>query len=150
MQKDINIESVKQYNASLKQYKDASAKLTAEIEFNERELKSLCEQLTKELGVEVTVDNIDKIYEEQVQKINQALETGTAILSKIEQEAAGTSQTNQNVSYGQTMFNGAASGARQTPPQAPQAPIFGGTPVGNIGSLPNPGTLNSSTPLFGI
>lgn len=142
MQKDVNIESVKQYNASLKQYKDASAKLTAEIEFNERELKSLCEQLTKELGVEVTVDNIDKIYDEQVQKINQALETGTAILSKIEQEASGATQA--------TVYNNGAMGVRQTPPQAPQAPIFGATPVGNVGSLPNPGTLNGSTPLFGI
>ena len=146
MQKDINIESVKQYNASLKQYKDASAKLTAEIEFNERELKTLCEQLTRELGVEVTVENIDKIYEEQVQKINQALETGTAILSKIEQEASGATQSTQNIGYNQSTFGG-AMGVAQTPPQAP---IFGSKPATNTGSLTNPGALNGGTPFFSL
>lgn len=148
MQKDINIESVKQYNASLKQYKDASAKLSAEIEFNEKELKNLCAQLTAELGVEVTLDNIDKIYEEQVQKINQALETGTAILSKIEQEASGATQA---VQMGQPIqnVNGAAMGVRQTPP--PMAPVFGMPSSQQVDTLPNPTSfMNGGTPLFKI
>ena len=65
----INIEEVKKYNDSIKYYKDQSARLSVEIEMNEKELKQLCEQLTAELGVEVTPDNIEQVYNEQVQKI---------------------------------------------------------------------------------
>lgn len=169
MLEGINIESVKQYNATLRQYKDQSAKLTAEIEFNEKELNTLCSQLTTELGVQVTPENIESIYNEQVQKINQTLETGNAVLQKIQQEASGgvtpvtpvqapqtpvipaapvqAPQSTAN-SSNQTSFVSAA-----TEQHSVQTPIFTEGSSHIVDSLPNPnnimnGTLNGGSNLF--
>lgn len=82
----VNIEEIKKYNQSLKQYKDKAASLTAEIEYNNREIDNLCKELSAELGVEVTRDNIEEIYNDQVNKINSMLQTGTTVLQKIANE----------------------------------------------------------------
>ena len=140
MLQGVNIDEVKKYNASLKQYKDQSARLTVEIEMNEKELKQLCEQLSTELGVSVTPENVEKIYEEQVGKINQTLETGNAILKKIEQEAMGVKNNpvpNATAVNDGILFTGQGLAAGTKLPQ-PGAPIPPTTPF--------PG----SSPFFGM
>lgn len=67
MLQGIDINQVKQYNASLKQYRDKAANINAQIEFNKNELNKLCSELTTELGIEVTENNIEQIYQEQVE-----------------------------------------------------------------------------------
>lgn len=89
MQQGINIETVKQYNASLREYKEKSAKLRAELEFNEQELNRQCAELSKELGREVTPDNIEEIMAERTAKIQNTIEIGTEILNRIKAEEAG-------------------------------------------------------------
>ena len=91
MLKDVNIEQVKQFNASLKQYKDKAISLNAEIEYTNKEIDALCAELTSELGVTVTRDNVSQIYEEQVAKINSTLQSGNAVLAKIASEEAAQS-----------------------------------------------------------
>lgn len=153
MLQGVNIDEVRKYNASLKQYKDQSARLTVEIEMNEKELKQLCEQLTAELGTTVTPENVEQIYNEQVNKINQTLETGNAILKKIEQEASGVS----------TSMNAAAANAAVTPapgvlPQSSgSGSLFTGQSLGPVDKLPQPGApvpptnlFGGSSPLFGL
>lgn len=149
----VNIEEVKKYNASLKQYKEQSSRLAVEIEVNNKELEQLCTQLSAELGVEVTPDNVEQIYNEQVQKINNILETGNTILNKIESESNnGIKQSTINNS---TVQN-------QSIPVTPVAPVqqspFGQTVPGNLFNgvnsspteLPQPGSINGvpTTPLF--
>lgn len=148
MLQGVNIEEIRKFNSSLKQYKDQSARLMVEIEVNEKELKQLCEQLTAELGVTVTPDNVEEIYNEQVQKINTTLDTGNAILKKIEQEASG--QANTTVNTGVTAIP-------PVPPTANNKQLFTGQPLTNIDKLPQPGQpvpptmpFNSNTPLFNI
>lgn len=98
MLQGVNLEEVKKYNSSLKMYKDKAASLNAEIEYNNKELDSLCAELTAELGTQVTRDNVEQIYNDQVSKINSTLQSGTAVLSKIASEeqaiASGQSQAN--------------------------------------------------------
>ena len=96
MNQNINIDEVKQYNASLKQYKEKAAQLNAEIEYTNKEIDELCTELSSELGITVTKDNIEQIYEEQVNKINMALQSGKAVLAKIATEE-NNQITNQNI-----------------------------------------------------
>lgn len=96
MLENINLDEVRQYNNSLKAYKEKAASLKAEIEYNTKELESLCSELSTELGVEVNSSNIESIYNEQVEKIKSDLNTGNAVLAKIanEQQAQAVQQSN--------------------------------------------------------
>lgn len=94
----VNLEEVKKYNAALKQYKDQAAALKAEIEYTNRELDTLCSELTTELGVQVTRDNVEQIYNDQVTKINSTLQSGNAVLAKIQSEEAAASQPQASTS----------------------------------------------------
>lgn len=95
MLQGVDLNQVKQYNASLKQYKDKAASLNAEIEYTNKEIDALCAELTTELGIQVTRDNIQQIYDEQVSKINSTLQSGNAVLAKIasEEQVASTVAT---------------------------------------------------------
>lgn len=97
MLEGINLEQIRVYNNTLKQYKDKAASLKAEMEYTNKELDSLCAELTTELGVQVTRDNINQIYEDQINKINSTLNAGTAVLTKIASEEQGGVTTQSNV-----------------------------------------------------
>ena len=66
MQNGVNIEEVKKYNASLRQYRDKANQLKAEIEFTRQELEKRCATLSSELGVQVTPDNIESILADRI------------------------------------------------------------------------------------
>jgi hypothetical protein len=114
---NIDLEQVKQYNNALRQYKEKSAQLKAEIEYNNKELESLCTELTAELGVNVTRENIEAVYEDQVQKINAALNSGMAVLSKIASEENKT--VSQTVSQTVSLPESNVQPMAQTIPVAP-------------------------------
>lgn len=97
MQQGINIEAIKQYNNSLREYKEKSAKLQAEIEFSQKELERQCQELSAELGIEVTSDNIESILNEKVDKINKTIAIGTEILERIKAEENAVAQASQQV-----------------------------------------------------
>lgn len=137
MQQGINIETVKQYNASLREYKEKSAKLRAELEFNEQELNRQCAELSKELGREVTPDNIEEIMAERTVKIQNTIEIGTEILNRIKAEEAGAAgtapqaapQTAQPLVGTLPMMSGVPSAPVATAaPAAPTAPTAPGFP----------------------
>lgn len=122
---DINLEEVKKYNANLKQYRDRAAQLKAEIDFNNKEIDAACAELSNELGVSVTRDNLEQIYAEQVSKINSTLQSGNAVLAKI---ASEENQTAQQVQAQQATQAQVVPPQQATPVQsqsvAPQAPVF--------------------------
>ena len=89
MLQGVNIEEIKKYNASLKQCRDRAASLNAEIEYTNKEIDNLCNELSAELGITVTRDNVEQIYNEQLEKINSTLQSGNAVLSKIANEESG-------------------------------------------------------------
>lgn len=149
MLQGINLEEVKRHNATLKQYKEQAATLKAEIDYTNKELDSLCAELTTELGVEVTRDNIETIYSEQVSKIQSALQSGNAVLAKIASEQNGTAQPQQNVMTQTPVNNGYATAPVQ-PAHTVQQGAFAGAPEPTQGTVFN-GATNGSTlpPLFG-
>lgn len=151
MLQGIDLNQVRQYNASLKQYKDKAASLKAEIDYTNKEIDTLCSELSAELGISVTRDNIQQVYDEQVSKINSTLQSGNAVLSKIaSEEQTAQAQTVQT--------------PVQTPvhsvPTPPEAPTVGVAPTGGVAPTvdSNPvagsvfGTAQSAPlpPLFGM
>lgn len=153
MLQGVDLNQVKQYNASLKQYKDKAASLNAEIEYTNKEIDALCTELTTELGIQVTRDNIQQIYDEQVSKINSTLQSGNAVLAKIasEEQAASTVATPVTPITPVAPTTPVMQTAVPTPPVAPTAPTAQETaPV--AGSVfgtasPTPATL---PPLFNM
>ena len=140
MLQGVDLNQVKQYNASLKQYKDKAASLNAEIEYTNKEIDALCLELSNELGVQVTRDNIQQIYDEQVAKINSTLQSGNAVLAKIasEEQASVAPQVVQQAPVAPQVPVAQASVA-QAPVAQENASVAGsvfGTGQPTNGSLP--------------
>lgn len=134
MLQGIDLSQVRQYNSTLKTYKDQSASLNAEIEYTNNEIDSLCAQLTQELGIQVTRDNIEQVYNDEVAKINSTLQSGNAVLAKIASEE-------QNRANSNTV--GSTSGAA---PQMASTPVQQSTvPVGNVNAA---GLSDNTLPPF--
>ena len=155
MLQGIDLNQVRQYNASLKQYKDKAASLKAEIDYTNKEIDTLCSELSAELGISVTRDNIQQVYEDQVSKINSTLQSGNAVLSKI----ASEEQTAQAQTV-QTPVQTTVQTPVQSVPTPPEAPTVGVAPTGGVAPTvdSNPvagsvfGTAQSAPlpPLFGM
>ena len=133
MNANVNIEAVKQYNATLKQYKEQATNINAEINFLNKEIDNICAELTTELGMTVTKDNVEQICKDLCDKINGSLQSGNAILSKIANEV-NKANTPATASVGQAV---------PTAQPAPAAPAFvnesnmvGAAPVNNGNTLP--------------
>lgn len=111
MRQGVDINKVKEYNAALNQYREQGTKLRAEISVNEKELASICEQLSAELGITVNADNLEQIYDAKVAEIENTLKTGIEIMQRIQQEAgqstgqASTQEVNQQVLTGMRQAN---------------------------------------------
>ena len=120
----VNIEQVKQYNASLKQYRDKAAQIRAGIDFNKNELNRLCQELSAELGIEVTPENVEQIRAKQIEEIESTLRTGNEILNRIKAEESGAV----------TPVNTAVN---LTPVAAPTAPVAPVVPTATVAEAPN-------------
>ena len=82
----VNIEQVRSYNNSLKEYQQKAAQARAAIEYNTNELNRLCSELSNELGIEVTPENVERIRAERIEKIENTLKVGNEILARIKSE----------------------------------------------------------------
>ena len=138
----VNIEQVKQYNASLKQYRDKAAQIKAGIDFNKNELDRLCKELSTELGIEVTPENVEQIRAKQIEEIESTLRTGNEILNRIKNEEANANNVVApvNVSVPQAPVMGApvppvtpVATVNSEAPSATQAP---NDPFNNLGEIP--------------
>lgn len=152
MLSNVNIEQVKEYNKSLKEYRDKAAKVQAGIEYSEKELARICAELTSALGVTVTPENIEQVRDEYITRINSVLATGTDIINRIRSEEAMIKEVTNNPVTSTTPVNsvGAGVAAPQAPvgapqaPQAPQAPVEApqapqapqGDTFANLGEIP--------------
>ena len=135
MLQNINVDEIKKYNTSLKQCRDRAASLKAEIDYTNKEIDTMCSELSNELGITVTRDNIEQIYNEQLEKINSTLQSGNAVLAKIanEGEVAQGTQVNNIMPLNQTIQEDAPVQTVQnipTPPTPPASPVFAQPTVG--------------------
>lgn len=121
MNSNIDLREVKKYNESLKKYQDAAAQVRAGIEFNKKELARLCSELSQELGVTVTPENIEAIREERVAKALNTLSVGNEILDRIRKEEAQDASSSIPASVAQPTV--AQPGFAQ-PGFVPAPPVF--------------------------
>lgn len=82
----INIDEVRRYNKALKEQKEKVNKLNTQIEFYSKELRRQCEELSRELGVDINENNLEEKYNEYVAKLESTLQTGNAVLQRIAEE----------------------------------------------------------------
>ena len=170
MLQNVNLDEVKQYNATLKQYKDKAATLNAEIEYTNKELDALCVELSAELGKQVTRDNVMQIYQEQVESIQSTLQSGNAILAKIASEEQKMSQVHvaqptmaqpqpvQSVQMGQPTMGQPMAQPQPMVQQQPvmqtqpinSAPVQGSVFNGQAATLPGQQPQGTLPPLFSL
>lgn len=129
---------VKEYN---KNYKLAMADLnksTAQINVYEQEIDKLCKELSEVMGVPVTKDNALELYQQKCKEIENNLQIGEEIISRLnspveepQQPQVQQPQVQQQVQQPQV----------QQPVQQPQAPVQDlSAPLGeplNTGSTDN-------------
>ena len=90
----IDITKAKEYNESVKKYRTMANQLQTEIKFNKEQLAACCAELTQELGMEVNESNLREVLEAQETKINNIMNVGNAVISKIQSEQnAGLQQS---------------------------------------------------------
>lgn len=142
MLQGIDLSQVRQYNSTLKTYKDQSASLNAEIEYTNNEIDSLCAQLTQELGIQVTRDNIVQVYNDEVAKINSTLQSGNAVLAKIASEEQNRANSNTVEST-----SGVAPQMASTHVQQSTAPV-GNTNAGGLSDSTLPPFTGAAQPQF--
>lgn len=126
---------VKEYN---KNYKLAMADLnksTAQINVYEQEIDKLCKELSEVMGVPVTMDNALELYQAKCKEIENNLQIGEEIISRLNSPVEEPQQPQvQQHSVQQPQV-------QQHPVQQPQAPVQDlSAPLGeplNTGSATN-------------
>lgn len=88
----MDLARIKSYNQELQELKDKQSKVEAELAFNKGELDRLCAELTQELGVQVTADNVEQVCNERKQRIMETVQSGEAILARIKSGEVGDIQ----------------------------------------------------------
>lgn len=126
----IDVNQVKQYNSYVRAYKEKSARLSAEIDFNKRELINICNELSADLGIEVTPENIEQVYKERMEAIEQTLKSGTEVLNRIQ-------QSEQAQVAGQTAGQVQAQVVGQVQAPAPEVPPVPGQVQPSLGGTPD-------------
>lgn len=115
----IDLERVREYNKRCNSYKEKLSELSAERKIVSANLDNICKQLEKQLGREVTPQNIEEVYKAESLKVMNTLEAGESILKRIERaengglelESAESSMKEQTVGAGTTGNIGASTGA---------------------------------------
>lgn len=133
----LNIERIREYNTKCNEYKTKLSNTIAERKIMSDNLTNLCSQLSAQLGINVTPDNLEQVYTERSQAIKQTLESGEEILRRIEgAENVGTPSDGveqpQMVMPQSTGFENAQPvRVTEQPVQPAQTGNFGGLPESN-------------------
>ena len=79
-----SIDEIKRYNARLASSKQAVQNLKIELEVRCKEASSIMQQLSAELGVEVTAENAMELYSKYKADLEMQLANGNSILDRLE------------------------------------------------------------------
>lgn len=118
---------VKEYN---KNYKLAMADLnksTAQINVYEQEIDKLCKELSEVMGVPVTMDNALELYQAKCKEIENNLQIGEEIISRLNSPVEEPQQTQPSqqpqVQQHPVQQQQVQQPQVQQPVQQPQAPV---------------------------
>ena len=133
----LDIARIKKYNAELRECTEKSANLRAQLNMAMNELNRLCETLTAELGVAVNPDNLETVYKQCVEQLENTLTNGEEILARIKSEEASAeatpevaaTSTEQAPQYGAPSYQAPGYMAQPAQPAQPAFPnAFMGQP----------------------
>lgn len=93
----VDVQRVREYNRQLRECREKTSQVKAEMEFNRKEIARLCEELTQQLGIEVTPENVAEIYKDREEKIEATLKSGEEIMARIKAEEQ---RVNNNITGG--------------------------------------------------
>lgn len=82
----LDITRIQKYNDRVSVVTRRLQEKKTEYEVKQHELVRLCEELTEELGTEVTPDNLEEIYTIYEQQVLNTLESGEELLTLAENE----------------------------------------------------------------
>ena len=85
MEKQVDMNRIKDYNNELRQMKNKLQQEESELRFMSEQLEGLCADLSEEMKIAITPENIDIIAKQVIQNIENTLNTGEAVLSEIKQ-----------------------------------------------------------------
>lgn len=97
---EINVKQIKEINNQCNAYKKKASELLAEKEYKTKTLNEMCARLSDILGVQVTTENLEQIYNERVEKITSTLKVCNDMIERIKLQESGVSvpdQTNTQV-----------------------------------------------------
>lgn len=122
----LDIARIKQYNTELRQCTEKSANLRAQLNMAMNELNRLCEKLTTELGIKVVPENLEDVYNQCVEQLNNTLSAGEEILARIKSEEESGDSV-QSAPQTQTMSGSAPTyqPESQQPAQKVEQPAYG-------------------------
>lgn len=83
---NINLSEIKEYNNRVTKLQKDVSQIMAEKKIHTKELEALCSELSEELGRPITPDNIEQVYQELSQKIEETIKSGTEILDRVSRE----------------------------------------------------------------
>ena len=142
MNANVNIEEVKRYNTMLKQYKDSAAQLNAQKEYISNDIDNKCAELSRELGIEVTRDNLEQVCKDLCDRINTTLASGNAVLNKIAAEKNAQVASVNSVDAGSAGIGTSAviDQSAQFIQQTPVAPSIPAPQAQSVQPVQAPGT----------
>lgn len=96
---EINVKQIKEINNQCNAYKKKASELLAEKEYKTKTLNEMCARLSEILGVQVTTENLEQIYNERVEKITSTLKVCNDMIERIKLQESGVSVP-QGVEHG--------------------------------------------------
>lgn len=129
---------VKEYNKNYKLAMSDLNKSTAQINVYEQEIDKLCKELSEVMGVPVTMDNALELYQAKCKEIENNLQIGEEIISRLN---SPVEEPQQPQVQQQQVQQQQVQQPLQQPVQQPQAPVQDlSAPLGeplNTGSATN-------------
>lgn len=96
------LNDIKEYNQKLREKKEEFQRTEVQMKMLQESIQQKCSELTNMMGVQVTPDNLEQVYQEYVQKLQTQLSNGMAILMNIQNTPKSAMSVESTVDYTQS------------------------------------------------
>lgn len=120
----ITSNEIRNYNKEVQAYQNKARELLAKKDYTQKELLKYCAELSELTGTQVTVENLESIYQSYMTQFQQTLKTGREIIERAKAEE-------QSLSANASAVNQPAQAQVQNQTQAPVNTNTQGSPFMN-------------------
>lgn len=89
----MNVAKIREYNKEVQEYQKKANELLASTDYQKKELIKLCSELSDELGIAVTPENLESVYQQYMVQFEQTIKTGQEIINRAKAEETALSNT---------------------------------------------------------